>query len=174
MGKSLLALVVVGLFGVSSAMAQDSSAASQNAQQQPSYNQSTPTNPQQAPATPNAGNSGESSSTLPPSTQSAMSNGASQMSNGGEQMVEGCLIHEQTAYYVQPENGGARVQLSPSRSLDSYAGQHVQVTGHTGGAGDNATATASGGASDMGNMLTVTGVKTISATCSPANTPRQR
>jgi hypothetical protein len=173
MGKSLLTLLVVCLFGVFTAMAQDnSSAASQNAQQG-SYSQSTTTNTQSTTTTQGMANAGQSSSTAPSSTQSAMSNGATQTSNAGEQTVEGCLMHQQTSYFVQPENGGARVQLSPSRSLDSYVGQHVRISGHNGSeAGDTSTAVSSGGASDLGSgMLTVTSVQTISATCSPASTP---
>jgi hypothetical protein len=167
MGKTSLTLAVVCLFGVFTAMAQDnSSAASQNAQQG-SYSQSTTTTTSSQSTS--TDNSGQTSNTPTSSTQSAMSNGATQTSNG-EQTVEGCLIHEQTSYYIQPESGGTRVQLSPSRSLDSYVGQHVRVSGHNGSAsGDSSSAVSSGGPSDLsGGMLTVTGVKTISGTCSPA------
>ena len=174
MRTSFLIAIVVCSLCVFSAMAQDNSS-SQSAQQ-PSYNQSTTTTTTTQSSSTNSqatDNAGQSSSTMPSGTQSAMSNGATQTSNDGSQTVEGCLIHEQTGYYVQPENGGARVQLSPSRSLDSYVGQHVSLTGRSGATEDNSsTAASSGGTSDLGSgMLTVTSVKTISARCSPARGP---
>ena len=176
MRKSLLTLFVVCAFGLFTAMAQDSSSASsQSGSQQPTYSQSTTTTNTQSSSTTNNSSDQSSMSTVP-QNQGAMSNGATQTSNGGEQTVEGCLMHEQTSYYIQPENGGTRVQLSPSRSLDSYIGQHVRVTGHNGSAsGDNSSAVSSGGPSDLsGGTLTVTGVKTISATCSPASGSSQQ
>jgi len=161
MKKGFLTLLVVCAFGVFAAMAQESSSAgSQTAPATPTQNTGAMTSP---------GQSG--SSTLPPQNQSAMSNGATQTGNGTDQEVEGCLVKEQTAYYVQPESGGARTQLSPSRSLDAFVGQHVQVKGHN-DTGDTATATSTGGAAsataDQSGMLTVTAIKVVLATCTPS------
>ncbi len=157
MKKSLLTLLVVCAFGVFTAMAQDSS--SGMSQSAPAQNTGAMSSPSQS-----------GSSTLPPQNRSAMSNGATQTSNGTDQEAEGCLVKEQTSYYVQPEGGGARTELSPSRSLDSFVGQHVQVKGRNDSAGATATATPTGPDSatiDQSSMLTVTGIKVISATCNP-------
>ncbi len=162
MKKGLLTLLVICAFGVFTAMAQDnSSGMSQNAPTQNTGAMSSP------------GQSG--SSTLPPQNQSAMSNGATQTGNGTDQVAEGCLVKEQTNYYVQPVSGGARTQLSPSRSLDAFVGQHVQVKGHNDTDG-TATATATGPGSaaiDESSMLKVTAIKVVSATCSPGATMPQ-
>jgi len=160
MKKSLLTLLAVCAFGVFTAVAQDnSSGMGQTSPATPTQNTGAMTSPSQS-----------GSSTLPPQNQSAMSNGASETSNRTEQVVEGCLVKEQTSYYVQPETGGARTQLSPSRTLDGFVGEHVQVKGHTDSG--EATATSTGGAGSamagQSGMLTVTTIKVLSHTCNPS------
>jgi len=161
MKKTLLTLLVVCAFGVFTAMAQDnSSGMGQTSPATPTQNTGAITNPSQSGST----------STLPPQNQSAMSNGATETSNGTDQQAEGCLVKDKASYYVQPESGGARTELSPSRTLDAFVGQHVRVTGHN-GTSDTATATSSGAGSamsDQSGMLMVTNIKVIANTCNPS------
>ena len=143
MRKNLLILLVLCSFGVFTAWAQDNSSGASQNNAQPSYTQ--------------PGASGQ---------QSGM-----QMANGANQTADGCLVKEQTSYYIQPVSGGARTQLSPSRSLDAYVGQDIRVTGHNDNASGDSSAVSSGSASPMGSsqsgLLTVTGIHVVSASCAP-------
>ena len=188
MRKNLLALLVVCAFGVFTAIAQDSSSgASQNSAQQPSYSQPSASGQQSSTTTQSTttstqsttgtmGSSGQSgSSSMPPDRDSATSNG-----DTGE-TIEGCVTKDETGYAIQPVNGGTRTQLTPSRSLDPYVGQHVQVKAQNDN-GNNTSATASSGGSTgstsamsgQGGELTVTGIKVVSTTCSPTSGRMQR
>jgi hypothetical protein len=167
MKKGLLTLFVVCVVGVFTAMAQQTgSATDQSTMPAPTQNTGAMNSPSQS-----------GSSTMPPQNQSAMSNGATQSGNGTDLVAEGCLVKEQSSYYIQPETGGARTQLTPSRSLDSYVGQHIQVKGQNDADNNTATATSTGPASatiDESSMLKVTAIKVVSPTCAPsgATTPQ--
>jgi hypothetical protein len=122
-------------------MAQDSAAGSS----QSTTTQSTTTTT----TTPSSTDQSGQTSTAP-ANQGAMSNDATQTGTG-EQTVDGCLMKDGTSYSIQPANGGAKTDLSPSRSLDAFVGQHIRVSG-----------------SDQGGQLTVARIQPVSATCDSA------
>lgn len=149
-------------------------------------------------------NSGTSNSTTNNSSQSASSSGQSDehsgMSNQGsgsenrqqgnmkhshsQQSMEGCIVRENTYYYLVPENG-QRVRLDSSNSeVSKNEGHHVRIQGHesngNSGSGNNSNmSNSSSGSSNMSNggnsgasgneqEVAVDKLQTISETC-PAN-----
>jgi hypothetical protein len=48
--------------------------------------------------------------------------------SGGEKTLDGCIVREQTDYFIQPESGD-RERLTGSQDLSSQVGKHVKVHG---------------------------------------------
>jgi hypothetical protein len=92
--------------------------------------------------------------------------GMSQSSSAGSQTVEGCIVREETDYYIVPEQGSAQKLNGNPSQLNQHVGHHVQVQGTTSG-GSTASSTASG--SNAGSQeFNVAEVDMISTNC-PAN-----
>ncbi len=93
------------------------------------------------------------------------------------QSMEGCIVQEETDYYLQPENG-QRIKLNGSPDVKGNVGHHVRVHGNLENGSSSGTAANSAGsqtseasphsgASQAGNgqQMLVTRVDSIAETC---------
>lgn len=78
-------------------------------------------------------------------SQSGMSNQSGNQENSAgmhhhanQQSLEGCIVKEETEYYLIPENGGNRVHLNNSDNVAKHEGHHVRVYGQEQGSGNTA------------------------------------
>lgn len=139
MRKIVLSVAVVCCFGVFSAVAQTGNSTSQN-DQQSTYRQSTTTSSEQnstsaqpsTTAQSGAMNNGDQSGALTKSESATTPNTPD--TSQGQQTLEGCLMKDQTGYFVQPMNG-PRTQVSGSPDLQSHVGQQVRLQGLRNSAG---------------------------------------
>lgn len=86
-----------------------------------------------------------------------------------ERTIEGCIIREETVYFIQPPTG-QRTRLNAGKTdLSSHVGQNARVSGTT--SADNSSASKSQSSTSPGTEtgeLLVTRVDMISEKC-PAN-----
>lgn len=124
-------------------------------------------------------NSSSNPQATSPSTSSSQASSSSTASNSGQQAsVEGCIVRQQTDYFLQPENGSP-IKLNSTEDLSKHVGHHVRVEGSENSMGSSSSNT-SGGSSSASNPastssssnanqeIQVTRVQMISETC-PAN-----
>jgi outer membrane protein assembly factor BamA len=115
----------------------------------------------------NSGNSpyGQSSSSNP-SSGSSMSQSSSGASSN-PQTVEGCIVREETDYYIVPEQGSAQKLSGNTADLGQHVGHHVTVKG-TSTSASSATSGGTSGSSAANQQFTVAEVDMISDNC-PSN-----
>jgi hypothetical protein len=81
----------------------------------------------------NSGQYGNQSTTSKTETQSSTSQSSTSTQMGapsGAQTVEGCLVREQTDYFLVPQSGNPiKVQASAGEDYSEHAGHKVKVTG---------------------------------------------
>jgi hypothetical protein len=158
MRKSLLVVFTVLMFSVFSAFAQ-STAGSPGA------------------TSPSAqGSSSNQSSPAMSGDQSSMSQSSSASGNAAEHTIEGCIVRQETDYYIQPASGQP-TKLSGSQDLASHVGHHVVVHGsNQSTSASNAStpgpysgsAASSGQSSDSSGAFNVTKLEMISTDCPSA------
>jgi len=93
--------------------------------------------------------SGQSSSST--SSPSASSDSSSAASASGEKTLEGCIVKEQTDYFIQPRTGD-RERLTGSADFSSHVGHDVTVHGNDQSASASTSPSASGTAGTSGSM----------------------
>ncbi len=116
------------------------------------------------------GAAGDQAST-PGSSQSQASTGSG---NGGDQTLEGCIVREQTDYYIQPSGGGTPTKLSGSTDVSSHVGHHVVVHGSPSAASSASSSgsATSGQSSDSGaQTFNVTKLEMVSTDCPASAQP---
>ena len=130
---------------------------------------------------PSSTSSSPSTSQNPSSSQNSASNSAS----GQEESMEGCLVKEQTDYFIQPVSGERMRLRADNQDLSGYVGQDVRIHGRhwnpnaqnnenssqassqpSGAPVTGAVATSKG--NEAGEQFEVSKVDVVSATC-PAN-----
>jgi len=94
--------------------------------------------------------------------------------SSGSQTIEGCLVKEQTDYFLIPQSGNP-IKLEPNSSANysGHEGHKVKVTGSkTAMSSDSSSASSSASGNDLHRMatedMTVMKIQHIAATC-PAN-----
>jgi hypothetical protein len=132
-------------------------------------------------AMPSSTSSSPSTSQNPSSSQNSASNSAS----GQDELMEGCLVKEQTDYFIQPVSGERMRLRADNQDLSGYVGQDVRIHGRhwnpnaqnnenssqassqpSGAPVTGAVATNKG--NEAGEQIEVSKVDVVSATC-PAN-----
>jgi hypothetical protein len=132
-------------------------------------------------AMPSSTSSSPSTSQNPSSSQ----NSASDSASGQDELMEGCLVKEQTDYFIQPVSGERMRLRADNQDLSGYVGQDVRVHGRhwnpnaqnnenssqassqpSGAPVTGAVATNKG--NEAGEQIEVSKVDVVSATC-PAN-----
>ena len=92
----------------------------------------------------------------PSTTSNDQSNSSSTMSQSGttssanQQNMEGCIVRQQTDYFLQPENG-QMVKLNSSQDLSQHVGHHVRVQGQMENNGTASSTSTSGSNSSTSN-----------------------
>jgi hypothetical protein len=162
MRKPLLIVVTILMFFAFSAFAQDN-----------------PSSPSSASPSAQSGSQGtqpSSGSTGSMSQGSGQSSSNSSMSGGGanDQTIEGCIVKQETDYYIQPSSGGAPTKVSGS-DVAAHVGHHVVVHGSqqsssasnaanpSSGSSSSAASPSSGSSGDQ--TFNVTKVEMIATDC---------
>ena len=102
------------------------------------------------------------SSTASDAAQSAASQTAGA---ANQQQIEGCIVKQETAYYIQPVTGGAPTKLNAGgQDLSAHVGQHVNVTGSKTSSAGGAMAGATGG-KDSGGEFLVSRIDVVETNC---------
>jgi hypothetical protein len=97
------------------------------------------------------------------SSQSSASQGGAQ-----QQTIEGCLIREEHAVYLQPRDAQKTRLNAGDQDLDSHMGQDVRLSGSR----QNASAASSTSSGDDNSEFLVTHVDVVAKTC-PADIQKQ-
>jgi hypothetical protein len=75
-----------------------------------------------------AGSTAQSSSSAPSQSSASSSDMSSPAAANGQQTIDGCIVKENTDYFIQPLLGDRR-HLAGSQDLSSNVGKHVRVQG---------------------------------------------
>jgi len=117
-----------------------------------------------------------SSSSQTPNSPSAQAGSQSSTgTSGGEQTIDGCIIQQQTDYYIQPSGSGTPEKLSGSPEVASHVGHHVVVHGTqqatsasnagSNNPGSSSAASSQSSSSTAGQTFDVTKVDMVSTNC---------
>ncbi|HUN89767.1 MAG TPA: hypothetical protein VMU28_13290 [Terriglobales bacterium] len=74
------------------------------------------------------GSSAQSNSSAPSQSGSSSDTNAQASASSGQQSLDGCVVKENTDYFIQPVSGERR-HLTGSQDLSSSVGKHVRVQG---------------------------------------------
>ena len=176
---SIFATLVLGLCLPSFAQSGTNSTQDTNNTNQPSSTAGTNNN--------NSGSQSGMSNGQSSANQNNMNNGSSmsQNHNGREHSMEGCIVREDTYYYLQPERG-ERVRLSQNDDVAKNEGHQVRVHGqmsknseneHEGAQNSNSAMSSQNGENGTQNAkgmkpqkeIMVDKLEFISSTCQPTN-----
>ena len=102
-----------------------------------------------------AGSTAQSSSSAP-SQSSASSDMSSQASANSQQTLEGCIVKDNTDYFIQPMSGERRHLTGSSQDLSSNVGKHVRVQGTDESTAASASATSPSSSTSASSDRTAT------------------
>jgi hypothetical protein len=90
-----------------------------------------------------------------------------------QQTVEGCVVREERAFYIQPAAGDKTKLNTSNQDVSSHVGHNVRVsgnvndTGSQSSSGNTQTSTGTAGGSSTEPELVVTKVDVVAETCPP-------